>query len=175
MNEQIKEILSRVAVETLEQLAFIFSFPEDGPVEIDYDSVMAVSVSFTGPFTGGLVMTASPQVLLELAVNMLGVDDDEVPTLDQQYDALKEAMNIICGNLLPAIAGKQAVFDIGSPEIITGGEAIKEATEKYNGRSPTSMVRLDLDGEQCTLYLFGDIQVAGGLVEWLSRTKQNPN
>jgi len=160
MNEQVKEILSRVAVETLEQLAYIFSFPEDGPGETDYDSAMAASVSFAGPFAGGLVMAVSPQVVFELAANMLGVDYEET-TLDQQYDALKESMNVICGNLLPAIAGKQAVFDIGSPEIITGGEAIKEATEKYNGRSPTSMVRLDIDGEQCALFLFGDIRIPG--------------
>ncbi|MBW2359013.1 MAG: chemotaxis protein CheX [Deltaproteobacteria bacterium] len=134
--------------------------PEDGPGEIEYDSLMAASVSFAGPFAGGLVMTVSPQVVFELAANMLGVDNEET-TLDQQYDALKESMNVICGNLLPAITGKQAVFNIGSPEIITGGEAIKEATEKYNGRSPTSMVRLDIDGEQCVLFLFGDIRITG--------------
>ena len=157
MNEQIKETLSRVAAETLEQLAFLFSFPEDEPGNTDFDSAVAARVLFTGLFSGALVITVSAQVLSELTANMLGVDCEEETTLGQKDDALKETINVICGNLLPPIAGKQAVFDIGSPEIIKGGEAIKEATEKYNGRSPTSMVKLDIDGEQCFLYLFGDI------------------
>jgi chemotaxis protein CheY-P-specific phosphatase CheC len=159
MNKQNSEILSRVAVDTLEQLAFLFSFPDDEQVKTDVDSAVAAHVSFSGPFSGALVITVSPQVLIELTANMLGVDCEEGTTSDQKDDALKEMINVICGNLLPAIAGKKAVFDIDVPKIISEYEEIKEATERYDGLPPTSMVILDIDGEQCGLYLFGDVQI----------------
>jgi CheY-specific phosphatase CheX len=165
MNEQNNEILSRVVTETLEQLAFLFSFPDDGQAKVDLDSAVAARVLFTGPFSGALVITVSAQVLSELTANMLGVECEEETTSEQKDDALKETVNVICGNLLPAIAGKRAVFDINVPKIITEGEKIKEAIEKHDGLPPTSMVTLDIDGEQCSLYLFGDVQIPEGFVE----------
>ncbi len=165
MNEKLNDILSRVAVESLEKLAFIFSFPEEDNGDMDYDSAAAAGVSFTGPFSGSLIITISRQVLVELTSNMLGVNDGQETTPDQQEDALKETINIICGNLLPFIAGEQAVFNIDTPEIIAGADAIKNAVTDSDGRKPASSVKLDIDDEQCALFLFGDIQVVGGLVE----------
>lgn len=154
MREKLKKILSRVAVRTLEQLAFIFSFPEDEKNNIHPDSAVGVSISFEGAFSGFLSMIVSNQVLPELTANMLGVDDEET-TVDQQYDAFKETINIICGNLLPAIFGKQIIFNIDSPEIIPGAEAIKKKDE-YKA---ASMVKLILDNGQCDLFLFVDGQI----------------
>ena len=159
MNEQAIEILTRVAGETLEQLAFIFSFPEEERDTLEDDSLVATSVSFAGPFSGTLVMTISAQILQELTANMLGMDDEEEIALDQQHDALKETINVICGNLLPAIAGKKAVFDLDAPKIIDEAEAIKKAAKTNDGRAPTAIVRLDIDDEPCDLFLFGDIKI----------------
>lgn len=158
MNERNNKILTSVATETLEQLAFLFSFPDDGQSEKDFDSSVAARVLFTGPFSGALVMTISVQVLSELTSNMLGVESEQETTSEQNNDALKEAINVICGNLLPAIAGKKAVFDINEPRVIGEPEEIKAAIEKYNGHPPASIAMLDIDGEKCALYLFGDIQ-----------------
>jgi chemotaxis protein CheY-P-specific phosphatase CheC len=154
MSEQLKEILSRVAGESLEKLAFMFSFPEDERGGMTLDSAVAAAISFAGPFSGTLVMTVSNHLLPELAANMLGIDDEET-TLDQQHDALKETINIICGNLLPAVAGTEVVFNIYAPAIITEVEAIKEAIKNY-GNKPTSIVRLNIDEMDCDLFLFVD-------------------
>lgn len=154
MIEQLKEILSRVAGETLEKLAFMFSFPEDERGDMILDSAVATSISFAGPFSGRLVMTVSNQLLPELAGNMLGVDNEET-TLDQQHDAFKETINIICGNLLPAIAGKEVVFNIYAPAIITETEAIKKAIQDY-GNEPASIVKLNIEERECDLFLFVD-------------------
>jgi chemotaxis protein CheY-P-specific phosphatase CheC len=154
MSEQVKELLSRVAGETLEKLAFMFSFPEDERGGMILDSAVAATVSFTGPFSGTLVMTVSNQLLPELAANMLGVDDEET-TLDQQHDALKETINIICGNLLPAVAGEEAVFNIDAPLIIAEVESIKEAIKKYSNK-PASIAKLNIDESECDLFLFVD-------------------
>ncbi len=72
MNERANEILTSIAIETLERLAFVLSSTED-----DEDVLIAAStsasVSFTGPFSGKLVIKMSTQVLLELTANMLGI------------------------------------------------------------------------------------------------------
>ena len=58
---------------------------------------------------------------------MLGLmSPDELPPGVDTTDSLKEMANVICGNILPAIAGDDAVFDIGGPEI-TDTPAIPES------------------------------------------------
>lgn len=155
MKQQIKETLYRVAEDILEKLAFIFSFPEEERESIDYDSAVAARVSFRGPFTGTLVMVVSDQILPELAGNMLGLDDGEVSTLDQQHDALKELINVICGNLLPAVAGKQSIFNVDAPEIISKDEPILSG----DGPDPVAIARMDLDDQQCDLLFFTDGEI----------------
>ncbi|MCP4108482.1 MAG: chemotaxis protein CheX [Desulfobacteraceae bacterium] len=155
MKQQIKETLYRVAEDILEKLAFIFSFPEEERESIDYDSAVAASVSFKGPFTGTLVMAVSEHILPELAGNMLGVENPDDTTLDQQHDALKELINVICGNLLPSVAGKEIVFNVDAPVIISKDEAILRG----DGPDPVAVARMDLDDQQCDLLFFidGDI------------------
>jgi len=160
MREQINEILYRVASETIEKLAFVFSFPEDERDDTFQGSVVTAGISFTGTFSGNLIMTVSTQVLPELAANMLGIDEEET-TLDQQHDSLKELINVICGNLLPAIAGEEVIFNIGAPRIITQGDSsIKEDRRKHISR-----VKLTFEKGQSDLLLF----VEGEIPEvWLN-------
>ena len=73
----------------------------------------AVSVGFRGPFEGRLVVRAFGGVLPTLAMNMLG--EEEAPPAALQRDALGEVANVICGNLLPAIAGSREVFRLDAP------------------------------------------------------------
>jgi len=40
---------------------------------------------------------------------------------DEQHDALRELINVICGNLLPLIGGGTAEFRIQTPFIPAGG------------------------------------------------------
>jgi len=43
--------------------------------------------------------------------------------LSEQYDAVCELANIVCGNVLPLIAGERAVFDLASPRVIATMDA----------------------------------------------------
>ncbi len=107
--------LAEVAEVTFESLAFLIQMPEefsDGTSE----PVVAATVTFAGPFAGTLMITASEGMLDELATNMLGMDG-EPPTDEQQTDAFKELLNVVCGNLLPVIAGTEAVFRVDSPTL----------------------------------------------------------
>jgi len=150
MDEQIKKRLHRVAEEILEKLAFMFSFPEDEGGEINYDAVVAASVSFAGPFSGNLIMVVSEQILPELTGNMLGLDDKDETTLEQRHDALKELINVICGNLLPTIAGKHSIFNVNAPVILPGGTNFSSD----DGNKPVSAVRLSIEDEPCNILLF---------------------
>ncbi len=155
MNKKIDEILARVAVETFEKLAFIFAFPSNEGDQTPTDSGITARVFFEGPFSGTLVMTVQGETLLELTENMLGMGDEEEIAEEQQHDALKETINVVCGNLLPAIGGKENVFKIQAPEIITGAGASGHGSEA----EPVSMARLDIDDSLCDLRLFVDGEI----------------
>ena len=150
MSDKIDNVISKVVTETIEKLVFMFASPYDPKNSTEEDPDIGVSVSFTGPFSGTLGMKVSGEVLSEIAVNMLGVDDEDEITIEDKNDALKETINIICGNILPAIAGKRAVFNIGVPEIIQEGEDIKG----NDGEDLASDVKLSLDEGRCDLVLF---------------------
>lgn len=164
MRAKLEEILSQVTIETLERLAFMFAFSDEGEESHPTGSMAVVSVSFTGPFSGTLVMAMSIEALQELTVNMLGLDDEEEITVDQQSDALKETMNVICGNLLPAIAGDEVVFNIDVPGILPKDQEVKKGAGIPDEREPSAKVILNLDEGQCNLILFLDGQIPEDIV-----------
>ena len=75
----------------------------------------AVSVDFEGPVSGKLLVRVCGGLLPTIAANMLGEDD--APSKSLQYDALGEIANVICGNMLPGIAGSKDVFHVSSPKM----------------------------------------------------------
>ncbi len=155
MSLQIKDTLYRVAEEVMEKLAFLMSFPETEEASDANSRQVAAGISFSGAFTGVLVVAVSEQMLPQLTGNMLGIDDDEESTAEQQHDALKELINVICGNLMPAIAGKQDVFHIEPPQIIVGNidEYLKVA-------SPGIPISVTLTMEEGTCHLFLAIETS---------------
>ncbi len=155
MKEPIKETLYRVAVEVLEKIAFVFSFTEDERKNIGTGASVTAKVTFSGLFAGSLVMRISSSILPELTGNMLGLDENEQTTREQQHDAIKELINVICGNLLPAIAGKRMVFNVDTPRVISKDETIDES-------NLVSTARLSLEEEgQCDLILYVDGRFPG--------------
>ena len=112
------ETLYQVAAETLESLALMFLVSEEESPQADAACPKRAAVTFTGPFSGMLVLGASDGVLSELAGNMLGLPDMQVATPAQQEDGLKELTNVVCGNLLPAVAGDQPIFHISAPHVV---------------------------------------------------------
>ncbi len=150
MEQQIRHILTVVANETLEKLAFIFAFADDERVKDGRPPAVTGRVDFNGYFSGALMMRISQGAMGELAANMLGVDDDcEISDAEQQ-DAFKEMLNVICGNLLPAIAGDQMEFHIGSPAVLSEDDVRIE----LNPKDPLCVARLMLEDGFCDLYFY---------------------
>jgi chemotaxis protein CheX len=155
MNDKISKILAGIASETFEGLAFMFGFPEEEETADSGESMVVTRVGFQGPFSGRMIMAVTRQTVQELTENMLGLDDGEAEiSPDDQADALKETINVICGNLLPAIAGKDAVFDIQPPEILEDASSF----EKTPHGEFMSVAKLSIDDEPCHLSLYIDGQ-----------------
>lgn len=115
------DLLFHVSEATFGELAFMLVMPEDMPdgEPVATDWGYAGEVDFQGPFTGRLYVAITEDMLVPLAANMLGMEPGEEPPEGvKQEDALKELINVVCGNLLPAIAGDEVVFTIGGPAIM---------------------------------------------------------
>ncbi len=115
-----------------------------------------VTVAFEGPLKGELALRVSQKLLAPLATNMLGLEmDDAPPSASQQIDALKELLNVICGNLLPEIAGKQAVCNLQTPQVksLEEGSSGQGWDEKYGPPRATASLALDEGWTQAALWL----------------------
>jgi CheY-specific phosphatase CheX len=119
MNQTLSRRLVEVTAETLEKLAFIFAFPVAEAPAMDGQSQESVGVDFSGPFCGGMELSLPASALGELAVNMVGAEEGEQLSAEQQRDALKELANVVCGNLLPVLAGNAAEFNLQPPYIVS--------------------------------------------------------
>lgn len=106
----MERALRHVTALTFERLAF--AVPLDEPAELREPTVSR-QVAFDGPFAGRVVVTVERAMLAALAANMLGVDGP--PSAAEQGDALGEVANVLCGNLLPRIAGTTHVFQLAAP------------------------------------------------------------
>lgn len=137
MNNKLEQELFKAATSTFEEFCFMFPAPEmEGELE-DIEFGKAALVHFQGPFKGKLIVKASENLMTTIAENMLGED---LLTEKQRNDALGEVGNVICGNVLPGLAGAKAVFNIDSPQIVT----IEELADIQPTKN-TIAVKLPLD------------------------------
>jgi len=113
----LDESIQLVAADTLEKLALMYLVEEDEASGAGGRPDRVVSVDFTGPFDGRLVVAADDGFLGELAANMLGLPDAADTVAEQREDALKEFVNVLCGNLLSTVAGPGPIFSIGAPAV----------------------------------------------------------
>jgi hypothetical protein len=154
--ERLSEVLLQVAIDTFEKLAFMFAFSSDEEEPEQTKDMVSAGVVFSGPFSGLVTIRISKAVLPELGANMLGMDDEADVTMDQQHDALKETLNVICGNLLPAIAGQEPIFNMEMPRILSEDE--------MNETSALSKARLEFDEGQCEVSIHVDGTIPEGLL-----------
>ncbi len=99
-----------------------FLFAEGEPTELQAAAPLdtAVAVAFRGAVLGELVLEVSSNLLPDITVSMLGVEG--VASDDEQRDALGELANVICGNLMPTVAGARAVISLEAPRAVQVGE-----------------------------------------------------
>jgi CheY-specific phosphatase CheX len=139
--------LRRATVLTFEELGFLLPELDLREEQVTAATRAGVYVDFAGPFRGRIIVKIGSELLPVLAANMLG--QEETPNLDQQRDAQGEIANVICGNLLPMIAGTEAVFHIQPPQFFVA-EDPRSAAEG----TAVVEVQIGLDNGRADVQLF---------------------
>jgi CheY-specific phosphatase CheX len=140
MDQTTEKILAETAEEVLASLAFTFVMP--GEQETSDEDVLKAKVDFSGPFNGTLIAAVPVSLVPQLAQNMLGLEGEECPET-AQHDAIRELLNVICGNLLPRLAGREPVFNLTQPNLVD--ETEDGAGDRNRPEVPDAKVRLPLD------------------------------
>lgn len=149
MSSTTARSLSQATTATFEELALLFPETDLSPEQAAAPLDIAVSVEFRGPLTGRLVVRASQNILPAIAANMLGAEESK--QLPLQRDALGEIGNVICGHVLPLIAGADKIFNLAAPIIHEGGELPQRDQDQP---SATVQVGVEDGRAEAVLYLF---------------------
>ena len=121
MNSALTDQLSQAVAQTVEALTFVFATPEPWEPPVLSGVEISVEVAFEGHFEGDLVFVCPSSAAREMTLNMLGLEEGDAAAEAQIHDALKELVNILCGNILPTLAGAEAVFNLSAPNILAPG------------------------------------------------------
>lgn len=146
MSSSLKTQLYTATALTFEELGFIL--PASELNEDQWSSAMdaAVTVPFEGPLRGRLELEVFGGILRIVVANMLGAGDGR--SIESQHDALGELANVICGNILPALAGDQATFNLGTPRLVPA------ASLSRLHQTPTVGVDVGLDKGRASVFLY---------------------
>ncbi len=111
-------MLTEVFCDVIESLAFMFGdAAENGELPASQGDCVLASMTFSGPISGRLELAVPGEMRPEIAANVLGVDPDDELVLMGADDALKELLNVVCGQVLTRMAGDEPVFDLSVPEV----------------------------------------------------------
>ncbi|HOZ46099.1 MAG TPA: chemotaxis protein CheX [Candidatus Hydrogenedentes bacterium] len=118
MEANSKELVSEAFCEVLENLAFMFGEVADTEdVPASAGGQVLAAMSFSGPMCGRIELAVPRAMRVEIAANVLGVDTDDEQAMASADDALKELLNVTCGQLLTRLAGEEPVFDLSVPVV----------------------------------------------------------
>lgn len=113
-----QSVLLEVIRNVLERFAFMFCEMEEDQRFQNWRGVcLQAFISFSGSHKATIRVTAPETLCLEMAGNILGLAPDEVQPEDGM-DALKELVNVVCGELTPALYGDKEIFELSVPEAI---------------------------------------------------------
>ena len=118
MKSDHKKLLGNVFSEVIEKLAFMFGEEAEKKELITNGSrFIQARMTFTGDMAGALTLVVSENMCSEIAANILGTDPEDKIEKARSRDALKEVLNVTCGNFLTAIAGNKPVFELSVPMV----------------------------------------------------------
>jgi len=145
-----REEAERVTVSVLSDLAFLFADPAEaaGLPETPPAPYWLARMTFSGPQSGGLELALPVSLAPQIAANMLGVEESECAQPGPGKDAVKELLNVICGQILTTVAGTEPVFDLSVPEVTEVDDAAWRALRDRPG-----IVALQVDDLGLLLHL----------------------
>lgn len=117
MDREQRKIIENAFCSVLEKMAFVFAEPMHPPVEppAGSDSYTLVSMRFGGVLHGSMDLALPDSVCAEIAANMVGCGEQAADSPGQTVDAVKEVLNVTCGQILTDLAGERPMFDLSIP------------------------------------------------------------
>lgn len=109
--------LTKIFSDVLANLAFLF---EDGAPVLGAAApadAWHTRIRYFGPCAGVLSLTSPPAFAELLAANLLGLERDDPALAVHAEDAVKEFMNILCGQFITAVHGTEEVFNLSIPQV----------------------------------------------------------
>ncbi len=117
MQDQTTLTLTTVLSEVLANLAFMFT--DDGETDPPVgERWLETSIGYVGPVSGTLDLTCTATFATQLAMNLLGLESSEAAGELESHDAVKEFMNVVCGQYVTAAHGIDEVFNLTIPEVV---------------------------------------------------------
>ncbi|MEN6449045.1 MAG: chemotaxis protein CheX [Thermoguttaceae bacterium] len=151
MNSEFDNALAKVTEDTFASMAFVLPLGEQDGGEDDAPPQTSASIRFSGPFGGSLTLSVSSRMVAILADNILGRAERGSASPEEQQDALKEILNVICGNLLPRIATPSDMFHVSQPRFLSSGDAAESFVD--GTLAAAIAVRFDCGRANLSLYL----------------------
>ncbi len=116
IQDQKTATLTTVLSEVLANLAFMFDDEEPTGPQPD-QSWLEATISYNGPKSGTLTLNCPAEFSPFLASNLLGVSPEDEDAEQSAEDALRELMNVLCGQYVTARHGVDDVFDLTIPQV----------------------------------------------------------
>jgi CheY-specific phosphatase CheX len=110
----LMEIMNETVMNVLEHMAFVFPEPADmtsGVPFEDFEYVL-VGLNFVGDHKGEIKMIIPVDFCAELSANLLGEEIGDMTAEENNFDAVKELLNIVSGQLLLNVYGEKALFSL---------------------------------------------------------------
>lgn len=132
--------LGVVVSDVLGDLAFMVTDPE--AMRLTPGAVwLQGEIQYFGPVSGQLQCWCTRDFAVQLAANLLGLEVEEGGAQVAAEDAVREFMNVLCGQLVTAWHGAEAVFDLSIPTVC---ERLDPPGEPPEG---SCRCQLSIDGE----------------------------
>lgn len=117
MQDQATQTLTTIFSNVLADLAFMFAEDELGDT-VPGGSWLETTIGYSGTSTGVLRLRCTQEFSIQLAANLLGLDPDDPETERSAHDAVKEFMNIVCGQFTTGAYGNEDVFNLTIPQVV---------------------------------------------------------
>lgn len=118
MNNATIDALQATMADVLERYAFVFGDACDGDASVLLQpDRLNVSLEFKGPVSGAMVLSVSPGAAHEITANVLGGDSADDVSAQQCEDAVKELLNVMCGQFLLQAYGGDVLFELTAPGV----------------------------------------------------------
>jgi hypothetical protein len=108
--------LSQLVTTVLGDLAFMVA--DDEPHVVAPGTVwLQGEITYRGPVAGRLTAWCTRAFAVQLTANLLGTDPDSPEALVDAEDALRELLNVACGQLVTTWHGTTPIFHLGIPTV----------------------------------------------------------